>query len=147
MLTKTYAGCIISFIFALALIACEGPAGERGPTGTTGPTGERGPRGPSGESAAHIVIEHTFHGETDGWDEEWKSYTISDARFRPNMGHLLQVWIKQFYTNTGGLYYEDFSEWKEGGAFPVYQVGANFIRFYDPNQRLEGNTALIVIGP
>ena len=114
--------------------------------GPPGPMGPPGIRGEKGESAAQAVIEHTFHGETDGWDEEWKSYTVSDPRFQPKIGRLLQVWVRQFYTNTGEPYYMDFSGWKRDSEYPIYQVREGSIRFYDPWQELEGETVLVVIG-
>lgn len=135
-------------ILSFNLIACEGPTGPPGKDGAEGPTGPAGPPGPPGESAVQAVIEHTFNGETDGWDEEWTSYWISNSLFQPNIGHLIQVWVKSFYTNTGEAYYVNFSEWKDASLsdYPIYQVRENSIRFYDPSQDLEGITVLIVIG-
>lgn len=128
--------------------ACEGPVGPQGPPGpqgSPGTHGEKGERGEKGESAAQAVIEHTFDSDTDGWDEEWKSYTFFDSQFQPETGHLLQVWVKQFYTNTGDPYYMDFSDWKGDSEYPIYQVREGAIRFFDPWRELEGQTVLVVI--
>ena len=133
---------ILLSLLAFVLISCT----QEGPMGPPGPPGPQGQPGAQGESAAQAVIEHTFDSDTDGWDEEWKSYTLFDSRFQPETGHLLQVWVRQFYTNTGDPYYMDFSEWKRDSVYPLYQVRKGSIRFYDPFQELEGQRVLVVIG-
>ena len=74
---------VLTLLFALALISCEGPAGPMGPAGPQGErgeTGERGPQGEQGPPSEGILIEYEL--SVAAYDEEG-TIAIEDRRITP----------------------------------------------------------------
>ena len=126
----------------LVLSACiEGP---------TGPAGPPGPSGPAGADARLSIDLIEFSAseaawEVNGWSD---SYVFFDPRITPS--GLIEVYIKKFYQNTGGAYYEQFALWTAfaeaaGGGSTFYQLFDGGIRFYDPGRRLQNRTIVLAV--
>ena len=134
-------------IVALLLAACEGPMGpqgEQGPmgrTGPSGPSGPSGPKGPVGERGPGSVQVYNYTFNEREFVEEDKSYYILDRAIKPPVS----IWVQQYFSNTGDLYYTEFDEWKEHGIYPYWQVLENGLRFIDPYDELKGVTIIIFI--
>ena len=127
----------VVIILVFGLIACEGPAGPIGPQGPKGPKGDNG-------ITQLILIEEYLDDEDRNNDDD--SYYLRDSRIK--LLTVVEIYVKLFYTNTGGTYYMTFTEWaeREGYSGIEYQIMNNGnIRFWDPNRRLEFRTVVIAV--
>ena len=146
----------VATLAACCLLACvEGPMGPAGPQGERGEKGEKGDRGERGfrgsdgvdgkdGSSAFILIEEYL--DDDEWNEEFGSYYLRDPRIQPET--VAGVYVKSFYTNTGEAYYMSILDWLlvEDPSDPVIvQVLSGSVRFYDPDQLLRNEIAVVAI--
>ena len=135
---------VLLLTLACVLVACEGPTGPTGPAGPAGPTGAPGEDAEFAITLVELSVSEAAW-ELSGWDD---SYVFFDSRFIPS--RLVEVYLKRFYFNTGGVYYQQFALWTafaeaNSGGSTSWQLFDGGIRFYDPEKRLQNETIIIAI--